>query len=85
MRCMRKDAGGKWLKEDPLDLTHWMWRNDGEEAAVVDDIASTYYCSRSEMMDTYRAAWEKERRGGDKRKAAMFIDLDRQLFEKESA
>jgi len=37
------------------------------------------------MMETYRAAWEKERRVGDKRKAAMFIDLDRQLFDKESA
>jgi len=84
MRCLRRE-GKKWLKEDPPDLSRWMWRNDGEEAVVVDDATSTYCCSRPEMMDTYRAAWEKERRVGDKRKAAMFIDLDRQLFEKESA
>jgi len=79
-----KNVGGSWQKENPVDLSRWLYRNDGEEAVVVDDATKTYYCGRPEMVETYKAAWAAERKKGDNRKAAMFIDLDRQLFEQES-
>lgn len=82
MRCM-KNIDGVWQKENPVDLSRWLYRNDGEEAVVIDDATKTYYCGRPEMMETYKAAWAAEKKKGDTRKAAMFIDLDRQLFEQE--
>ena len=82
MRCM-KNVDGSWQKENPVDLSRWLYSNDGEDAVVVDDATKTYYCGRPEMVETYKAAWAAERKKGDNRKAAMFIDLDRQLFEQE--
>jgi hypothetical protein len=76
--------GKKWRTDHPENLSAWLYTNDGAEAVVVCDATKTYYCGRPEMMQQYRDAWEKERKVGDKRKAAMFIDLDRQLFAKET-
>ena len=81
MRCMKR-VDGKWLKEDPPDITRWLWQHDGGEAVVVDDGTSTYYCSQPEIADTYRAAWEKERKVGDKRTVAMFYDLGKMLHKR---
>ena len=82
MRCMIR-VNGKWKKEDPQDLSKWIWANDGEDAVVVDDETTTYYCGNTGMMETYQAAWMKENKPDDPRKAAMFIDLDKILFSQE--
>jgi hypothetical protein len=79
---------GKWQKvtltDDPKLLSQWLRAHDGNEAIAIDDVKHVYYCGRHEMMQQYRDAWAAERKVGDKRKAAMFIDLDRQLFAKET-
>jgi len=84
MRAMRR-VDGKWQTEGPADLSRWLWRQDGAEAVVIDDAAKVYYCSRPEDAVKYREAWQREGKQGDRRTAAMFIDLDRQLFEAEKA
>lgn len=83
MRAMRR-IDGQWQTEHPDNLSSWLWAHDGEEAVVINDAAKVYYCGRPEMVQQYRDAWESERKVGDKRKAAMFVDLDRQLFAKET-
>jgi hypothetical protein len=75
MRYLSKDVGGKWQKDMPEDPLRWLWKHDGAEAVAVDDDTNTYYCATPEMADTYREAWVKEGKKGDKRIAAMFIDL----------
>lgn len=82
MRAMRK-VSDKWTRETPENLSAWMWKNDGEEAVVVDDATHTYYCGTPSMLDTYREAWERERKPNDQRRAAMFITLDKLLFQQE--
>jgi hypothetical protein len=83
MRFMTKD-GKKWAKETPTDVSKWLWRHDGTESVAIDDETFTYYCGLLSMLTTYREAWERERKGNDQRRAAMFIDLDRQLFAQEA-
>jgi hypothetical protein len=85
-RAMKR-VNDQWQKVEPENLSRWLYANDGEEAVVIEDGqrgAKTYYCGRPEMMQQYRDAWESERKVGDKRTEAMFIDLDRQLFAKET-
>lgn len=83
MRCMRK-VNDKWQKEHPDNLSRWLWQHDGDEAVVIDDSTKSYYCGRAEMVTAYREAWESERKVGDKRRAATFMDLDRALFAKDT-
>lgn len=80
MRCLIQ-INDQWQKENPADLSAWIWQHDGEEAVVVDDRTTTYYCANEAMRDKYREKWELERRVGDKRTAAMFIDLARRLHD----
>lgn len=82
MRAMRR-IEGKWVTETPADLSKWLWTHDGGEAVVVDDATETYYCATEDQMHLYRRKWDEEGRKGDKRTAAMFIDLDRELYRKE--
>lgn len=84
MRCLRK-VDGKWTKEDPPDLNKWLIIHDGEEAVAADDAEQIYYCSLPSMVESYREAWEKERRIGDKRTAAMFYDLALKLWQQSQA
>lgn len=79
IRCMRRQDG-KWLKEDPPNLSKWLWQHDGTEAVAVDDKASTYYCAMPVMMEQYKEAWAAEKLLHDPRKAKMFIDLDIELY-----
>ena len=76
--------GNKWVKETPEDVSRWLWQHDGQEAVAVDDENSVYYCSLPSMMESYREAWERENKPNDKRRAAMFIDLDQLLFAAET-
>jgi len=71
----------KWIREEPDDVDKWLSFNDGLEAVAVDDSTSAYYCATFEMADNYRAAWEKERKRDDPRKALMFMDLARKLYD----
>ena len=79
MRAMTK-VDGRWLRQTPSDLYLWLCSNDGEDAVVIDDASKTYYCSRIEMLDSYRDAWAKEGKAKDERKAAMFSGLCFRLF-----
>jgi len=84
MRAMRKEKG-KWVAEQPASLSAWLWANDGLEAVVIDDDTKTYYCGDPDTADKFREAWAKECKKNDKRKALMFIDLDRLLFAAETS
>lgn len=83
MRCLIK-IDGQWQKEHPDNLSRWMWQHDGEEAVVIDDSINAFFCGKPEMVDNYRAKWDAERKVGYKRRAAMFSELDRALFAKET-
>lgn len=84
LRFMTKGESG-WEKEKPADPSKWLWRHDGTESVAIDDENSVYYCGTPSMLATYQEAWEKERRVGDKRKAAAFYELDQLLFKQEAA
>jgi hypothetical protein len=84
LRCMTKTEKG-WQKETPDDVSRWLWRHDGTESVAIDDENSVYYCGLPSMLTTYREAWEREKRVGDKRRAAMFITLDKLLWAESEA
>jgi NAD(P)H-flavin reductase len=86
LRCMTKTEQG-WQKETPDDVSRWMWQHDGAESVVVDETdtrAKVYYCGLPSMMETYREAWERERKPNDQRRAAEFLELDKLLFVREA-
>lgn len=82
MRAMKR-VDGKWLTETPDNLSKWLWREDGEEAIVIDDDAKVHYCARVEDEAKFLSAWAKERRKNDKRTVSDFYTLDRLLAESE--
>jgi hypothetical protein len=79
LRFMTKGEAG-WEKEKPDDPSKWLWRHDGTESVAISDADSTYFCGKPDMIGVYQEAWSKENKLHDKRKAAMFFDLDKILF-----
>lgn len=83
MRVMKR-IDDKWQTVYPENLSRWLWQNQGTEAVVVDDAAKVYYCGCDALAGQYKEAWGKEKKRGDKRRVSTFLDLDRQLFAKET-
>lgn len=81
MRCLVR-TNDKWQTEHPDNLSAWLWQHDGKEAVAID--GDVFYCGTEALAQQYRDKWAGERKRGDKRRVADFLDLDRQLFARET-